>query len=410
MPAPALIGAIVRGVAAAGSEVFASQAARTAATAASKGAATAAASAGTEAGAAASKAPGFVLETAPDNAKAITSALRGLSSGQAQSAAVAQTQAVQQTAPAATSASPTAPPPAPRGTAQQPTQAAPTAAQQAAQPAKQSFADRAANRAKELYRAAKEGFGFEPRKEKSVDEETRGMSLADRYKRLEQTGTLLTPQHVAKASGVPYPSQEDVVGASERAEQRERERQAKEQERAGGAGKAAMQAGGGAILSIAALPITWPFIFAKAADAVEKFGTGTLEQSRNLRRFDAAISNTFARLDRQALLLDMRKAQATGGSAAGLGRQLGDLRRELQPFRENVTIAINMIALNTVWIARGIAEVAKWSPIMKALGMWIRAMEEEQRKKNPAGPTAFDVHYQSILRGDFSGPKSERPK
>lgn len=437
MPLPAILAAVGR-VAAAGAQAFGSQAARTAATGA---------------GQAVVRQSGSVLTEATTNAKDVTRLLRGglqRSAAQAapQAAAgqaaggfqeagaaarlAAQSQA-QQAGPsfqgagqaarraAAEQAKAAARSPAPSRGDFLPPQAGKNAAQAApTQPtSKASALEKLGKFAEGLrgkYDEAKARFNPMARlglgaaqPSTSVADDTKGMSLDQRYQRLKQVGSLLSPSQVAQATGRNTPSREDAVNASEKAEQQRREESDKNRAKSQGAGTAAAKTMASAGLSLATLQVTWPLILAKTAHHLEQWGTGVLESSRDLRRFDSSLARTFAVLDRQQLMLQVRSAQATGGSASTLGKELQGLRKELQPFRENATIALNLIATHVVDIARAAVMVSKWAPVMQALGYALRYWEEQQRKKNPSGANEFDQFTADIIRGNWSQPRSKPP-
>ncbi|HEV3342610.1 MAG TPA: hypothetical protein VG125_19715 [Pirellulales bacterium] len=89
-----------------------------------------------------------------------------------------------------------------------------------------------------------------------------------------------------------------------------------------------------------------------------------MESTRDLRRFNGTIANVFAQLDRQQIMLGVRTARETGGTTAGLGEALMDLREEMQPLKE---IAINVRNLGATGAVRfATAMVKQAEPMLRA--------------------------------------------
>jgi hypothetical protein len=97
---------------------------------------------------------------------------------------------------------------------------------------------------------------------------------------------------------------------------------------------------------------------------IERWADSLMESTRDLRRFNGTIANVFAQLDRQQIMLGVRTARETGGTTAGLGEALMDLREEMQPLKE---IAINVRNLGATGAVRfATAMVKQAEPMLRA--------------------------------------------
>lgn len=148
-----------------------------------------------------------------------------------------------------------------------------------------------------------------------------------------------------------------------------------------------------------------------AAKASEAFGRRVLEGQRDLRKFNASIANSFAKLDRQEIVLASRKAAATSGSTKLLADQYMALRQEIAPISDSLTNALNLLATGAVALARigvvGAKILGYVAGISQAMAILNWLLGQQQDK----GPQA---EYRQFLRemaaGDFSKRKNEPPR
>lgn len=395
MPAPLLAAAIIRGVAAIGGRAMAGVAARSATTAAVGTAGRAAA--GTAASAAAAPAPagGSVLGSVLNNAKAYTAALRGGAGAQPASPGALSTRAAgkgwSQTMPGP---GPIAP--VPRG----------TPISNAARPAPRTGPQaptRQASRVEDLKTFVKSV--FDRKKPRSVEDDVKGMSLDQRYDRLNKGQSPLTASHFQNRMGAALDSKTAAVNAGEKAEQDKRDKAQEERERGAQAGKTMLKSGAMLAGNILALP----FALAGIAKGLEQFGTALAESRRPLGRFNGTIANTFARLDQQSLVLQARRAQATGGSTKFMGDSLRSLRGEMAPLAKIGTTAMNFLGTIAIQGARVLTFLVKWNPVFVAIESLAKRYEKW------AGPgkeaVAFDVMMKKMAGGEYANKQhSRRPE
>lgn len=218
---------------------------------------------------------------------------------------------------------------------------------------------------------------------RSVSEKTKGMSLQERYGRLEQLGRLIPPANITPAGP---PTMEHQVGSSEAAEEYNRQQAVKQRARTSGAGGKALGAaasgvagvigmataetGLGAVVAVASFTLA----IKQAIQAMEMWSSGILEDSRDLRKFSGAINRTFAKLERQEMLLDVRQAGATSGSASALGDAIGGLRESMQPFREAGATLKNTFGIVLARLAQLATIAIRFNPVispfLRVLALW----------------------------------------
>lgn len=239
-----------------------------------------------------------------------------------------------------------------------------------------------------------------------VSQLTRGMDMGQRTQRLEDIGRLLSEAQVKQRLFKPSVSQEDIIGESERQEQRAREAAAEEH----GGGALGTTIKGLAGLAIGGGLITLPYALHKSIQAIEQWTTAVMESHRPMERLNAAIATTFARLERQELILTARMAQATGGSVAALGERLAELREEMQPLREAGVTVRNLLQI-------GMARAGIWGAnlltmLAEKLGMldWLKEIERDLRKEEEQGANAWMTEiYKKLVDGDFESGATRGP-
>ena len=87
---------------------------------------------------------------------------------------------------------------------------------------------------------------------------------------------------------------------------------------------------GAAVAAIASLPVV-TYGLVKAFKSLDE---RILENNQNLTRFNGAIGVSYARIERQGLMLSKRTADATAGTLTALGGKYMELREAMQPFNE----------------------------------------------------------------------------
>lgn len=303
--------------------------------------------------------------------------------------------------PAASPASPAIPKPAPANSAPAP--------QPQASPKPQGILDRASeafSRAREAANQVRERF-------ESVQDRVKSLSMDERYQRLQKAGKLLDPLQVGKQQGTPNPSREQVVKSSEIEEERQRQ-EANQQSRTGQVGQAAWSAGkkmlmagvGQAITPLPMKAVTAPIWLYGIIRGFETLGRTLSETNRDLSKFDSRIADSFARLDYQQFRSRQRMAGATSGSASMLNDQLGKLIKEVEPLRESVTTFLNLAGGSLVGVARFLALIIKWHPLIVGMGKAAEAAEKWFGKKD--GEVA-QAAAKELLRDIRDGNFSRRP-
>jgi hypothetical protein len=330
----------------------------------------------------------------------------------AQSTAAAQAaQAASVTPPAAPASvpAPAALPPMPRP---MPHHVPPSpASTPASNPRPQSLLDRALDafdRAKQTAQSMRER--FEP-----VAERVKNMSIDERYGRLQSSGRLLDAGQVGRTLGTPSPSREQLVGASEDAEEQERQKSI-QQNRAAQVGQAAWSAGKKALsgaIGAATSPVgalTMPAWMYGVVTGFERLGRTISDTNRDLARFDERIADSMARLDFGQLRSRQQLARATGGSASVLNDQLGALVREMQPMRETVTTFINSAGASLIFLARVGSFIIKWHPLFVAMHKTAQLAERVMGAQQAQEPQAAAKQFLRDIRdGKFNRPRNPRP-
>jgi len=141
------------------------------------------------------------------------------------------------------------------------------------------------------------------------------------------------------------------------------------------------------------------FGFKKLLDAVDGLATGILEKQRELAPFSGQIANAFAKLELRTRIIQVKKAEAVGGSTALLADAIGDLREEIAPIRQDFTTLMNLLAVALAKSAQGLAFLAKWDPIMSGFSAWMKLFEG--KLSTEGGPEFFNF-IAGIERGGFA--------
>lgn len=171
-------------------------------------------------------------------------------------------------------------------------------------------------------------------------------------------------------------------------------------------GKSAL--GLGTVAAVATLGATLPLAGMKIVDMFERLGTSILESSRQLERFHPQIHATYAQLERQQMVIRRETAGGTAGTQQFLGQALMDLRDNLQPMKEDLTILKNAgmaIILNGV---NKLVEIANSAAGIFGIHDLIQSIEDLMPEKDRQGGMAFIQALREL--GQMEGPKNKPPE
>jgi len=233
-----------------------------------------------------------------------------------------------------------------------------------------------------------------------VSERIAEMNWAERMKRLEKSGRLLSREKVAQRLKVRDPASilaMQQIEHSEAAEERQRASAMKSQEE----GKGGLAKMG---LKLAGLGALTPLVFKKLGDAMEKLTTRILERQRDLARYSPRIATTFAKVDYQERLLASRRARGTGASTQALGESLIELRREIEPMRVMMTTIVNYAGVALAKVGVISANMLQAIKPLEDLAAWLAGKEEKGEAGDPAVFTQF---VRGIIAGNVGVPKKE---
>ncbi|MCP4539918.1 MAG: hypothetical protein GY832_22490 [Chloroflexi bacterium] len=136
---------------------------------------------------------------------------------------------------------------------------------------------------------------------------------------------------------------------------------------------------------------------------------GRLESSRELRRFSAAVANTFAQLDRQQLVHKRNLGQATSGSTSRLGDAVMALRDETQWIRIALVTAANVAAETATHTLRLANLLYKLNPYV-IIGVDALKKIEFLMSKGDDGPVPYQQFLLDMEAGKFRNePKVQPP-
>jgi len=298
--------------------------------------------------------------------------------------------------------------------------------------------------------------------ERTVAQDTQGMSLGERMARLQKSGKLLSEDDVKAATLKEKVSPQDVVHESERQEQRERDQQKQArgkavqdaaaaipevfgksvtgfvsriagpkagaaagrfaQRGAGAAVKGFLTTGtaGGAARGVAMATLTNPVTalvaavtattvaFLKLPGVTEKFATSIMEGQRHLAKYNAQLMGAYARLDYQKRWLNIQQAQANSGSTARLGDELMKLRRETQWARETMGTAKNVAGTALATIGRVVNAQIQTAYDVKLL-RWLAEKWERENRAESAGMVLSYLRGLSSMPPGPTGPMNKKP-
>jgi hypothetical protein len=302
----------------------------------------------------------------------------------------------------------------------------------------------------------------------SVADDTRGMSLGERFERLKKSGNLMGEEDVKAATLKEEVTPRDVIIESERTEQKKRDDEsAKRKTTVGESGEdlvksigstteqifsrlagntvggyAGRQAeliarpfiegrvkraggvvagtGGGvtsAVVGVLKTLVSNPYAVAsdiyiaalKLPGIVEKFATSVAESQRHLAKYNAQLASTYARLDYQKRLLEMQTAGATSGTNAVMTRELMELRKETQWMRETWANTKNVLVTLTVEIARLVNFVTQSTPEVIAL-RWAMEKLNELFGKSAAPNTEIMESMTAMAKYTTPQVKNRKPQ
>lgn len=247
-----------------------------------------------------------------------------------------------------------------------------------------------------------------------VAEQVSSMTMDQRYQRLEKAGKLLDQNVVARSTGTPNPTREQITHQSEAEEERQRQA-AVQSSNWQQVGQAGWNAGKKTLAGTLAMTnpmgmATAPIWLQGVITGFEKLGKTISETNRDLTKFDGRIADSFARLDFSQLRSRQQVARATSGSAAFLNDSLAALVRELQPMRNALTTVMNGVGILAVNVARLVNVLLKMHPVVAA---GVKAAEEAERrlaaKNEQESQGAAKDFMRAIRDGKFSMPSNKVP-
>lgn len=159
--------------------------------------------------------------------------------------------------------------------------------------------------------------------------------------------------------------------------------------------------------------VSKPFIATAIAIAtfpkiIKEWGASLIESKRQLGEFNAAYSVATMRLDVNRFQRNLRLSNATSGSFSRMTQMQNKLEDRLAPYAiagANALLKIATLALNVADKVVQITEIAVvvsgWSPVLKAIGRWLNA-NEQQPQNQPLADLA-----QALGRGNFQ--RRQRP-
>jgi hypothetical protein len=150
-----------------------------------------------------------------------------------------------------------------------------------------------------------------------------------------------------------------------------------------------------------------------AAKAVESFGAIVLERRRGFAMFNSGIAQSFARMERQSLLLGVRTGAGISPSTQGLARAFMALREDMQPLTEVGLRIMNVVGTTLIQFARlGIflMRPATWL-VEKALDLIDKIPFVSVPTETGQAALQGDLRkfFREISRGNFGNPINQRP-
>lgn len=266
---------------------------------------------------------------------------------------------------------------------------------------------RAPARPTQEWPAAKEAPRAKPGADIPQSDKWKKMSVEEKFGALDKAGQAKGfADTVRQKTGVATPSQSQVVQSAQEASddrQKQRDDESKASKaKASEAARSAVKTG----LFVALFPPAFLFSIKKMTNLLAAFAEGTLESSRGLRRFDASINTTFAKLERQNIRLGAQQAQATSGSTTMLGNQWRKLKDEVQPIREMMGTLLNIIGTGAVEALRGMVVIVnmlfKYHPMFAT--MVAIAKKLEAKGGGGAGVSEYMKFLDDVRSGKYGGP------
>ena len=146
-------------------------------------------------------------------------------------------------------------------------------------------------------------------------------------------------------------------------------------------------------------------VFEKLGISVEQFGSGLIEGQRHLRIFNTSIANQFAEMERQEMVLAVRRGAATSASSRELTDEIKEWKERTAPMRNDLTDIKNLIGAHLLGVLNDMAEVVSvlhsWVPIMDAILWWLGRTEDEDKKH-----TVMDF-LSAMGRGEWDAPPKQ---
>lgn len=93
--------------------------------------------------------------------------------------------------------------------------------------------------------------------------------------------------------------------------------------------------------------------------AIKGWGERILEQRRELSQYSGQSAHAFAKVDAREMLLNVRSGQARGESTANLAQAIGDIRDELRPIEDMMSVMTTKLSTMVVVGGTLLAKIAK---------------------------------------------------
>lgn len=239
-----------------------------------------------------------------------------------------------------------------------------------------------------------------------VSERVRGLTMDERFERLQQNNILKPMSEVAKEAATPNPSREQQVRSSEAAEEQARqERLNPKEQQEKEAGKSMLLRMGGMASGLGT--IIAPHL---PAEAIKIFAERISMANRHLEQWNASIASSYARLDMTRMRLDFQTASETSGSTSALNESLERLMEELQPFRAATITALNVVGKELTRLGIMIVQIVKWSPIFIMASKKLEEIEENTRKEHEMAQTPVADFMRRAMAGNYVKPLNPKPR
>jgi hypothetical protein len=202
---------------------------------------------------------------------------------------------------------------------------------------------------------------------------------------------------------------EQRVQASEAAEERDRVRELRQQQKRQGEDEKKASYFTWRRLTKLGLPAAAAGIgVKKLGDAANAISNRMLESQRELAPFSGRIATAFATLEMERRRRMLGRAEATGGSTMALADSINSLEARLEPLSRDLLIMKNFLGAKLADLTGAALKIAEMHPILRGIGAAARKWEQEQAKKAAELGIPFEEHIRALTGGDFGPPKDAK--